>query len=287
MTDLYINKNKGWKFAWTPEEDEILKKYYPQYGFVGVSRYLQNRNHNGIKSRAAKLGLKYLSYNQNYFDCIDTKTKAYWLGFLYADGYISTHNRWGLELQIEDIDHMKNLLAELDANILIKTRARSLSTSCLFQISNTHMYQALLSKGVIRNKTELLSFPNENILPKEFYPDFIRGFFDGDGSVCFYYNKQKRKDGHIAKYPRCSMSIVCKSEDFIKNILCILEDAGIQAGYYINKRDNLPLIQISNFNDLKKFFEYIYRDSCQMNRLNRKYEKMAEIVSMIGGDLIA
>lgn len=287
MTDLYINNNKGWKFAWTPEEDEILKKYYPQYGFNGVFKYLPNRNHNGIKARAAKLGLKYLSYNKNYFDCIDTKTKAYWLGFLYADGYVSTHNRWGLELQIEDIEHMKNLLSELEANILIKTRKRTLSHSCLFQISNTHMYQALLSKGVTRNKTESLSFPTENVLSKEFYPDFIRGFFDGDGSVCFYYNKQKRKDGHIVKYPRYSISIVCKSEDFIRKLSCVLNDAGIIVHYYINKRDNLPLIQISNLKDLKKFFEYIYHDSCETNRLNRKYEKMLAIISLMGGDRIA
>ena len=287
MTDLYINNNKGWQFTWTSEEDDIIRKYYPKLGTSGVHEYLPHRNQNGIKSRAAKIGVKYLVYNKNYFDEIDSREKAYWLGFLYADGYVTSGNRWGLELGVLDINHMQNLLNAIDANMKIKTRERNSVESCLFQIKNTHMTNMLIAKGIIRNKTENLKFPSELVLSKEYYPDFIRGFFDGDGSICFYYNKQKRKDGHIAKYPRCAMSIVCKSEDFIKTIMYILEDAGILVHYYINKRDNLPLIQISNLKDLRKFFDYIYRDSCETNRLNRKYERMSEIVSLMGGDRIA
>lgn len=286
MTDLYINKNKGWQFAWTPEEDDIIRKYYPKLGTSGVHKYLPHRNQNGIKSRAAKIGVKYLTYNQNFFDEIDSHEKAYWFGFLYADGYVTSGNRWGLELSILDINHMQNLLNAIDANMKIKIRERNSVKSCLFQIKNTHMVNTLIDKGVIRNKTENLKFPSELILSKEYYSDFIRGFFDGDGSVCFYYNKQKRKDGHIAKYPRCSISIVCKSENFIKTMMDVLENAGIPVHYYINKRDNLPLIHISNPKYLRKFFEYIYYGSCETNRLNRKYERMFEIVSLIRGDRI-
>ena len=58
------------------------------------------------------------TYNENYFKIIDSEEKAYWLGFLYADGCITRFYRneklksmsLELTLQSNDIEHLKKFL---------------------------------------------------------------------------------------------------------------------------------------------------------------------------------
>lgn len=54
-------------------------------------------------------------FNESYFEVIDTEDKAYWLGFLYADGNIYYHkdkngDRKGgkveLSLKSDDFNHL-------------------------------------------------------------------------------------------------------------------------------------------------------------------------------------
>ena len=46
-------------------------------------------------------------FNENVFDSIDTEEKAYWLGFIFADGYISLKgNSFELSLKGSDSEHL-------------------------------------------------------------------------------------------------------------------------------------------------------------------------------------
>ena len=271
MADLHINDNKGWKYKWSEYEDSIIKKYYPQNGFEEVQKYLPNRNKGAIQSRASKLGIRFLSYDKTYFDIIDSPTKAYWLGFLYADGYVTTNNRWGVELSLHDYTHIEKLVNELKYNGNIKIRKRNNIQSCSIQINNSHMYDSLVRNGVLMNKTDKLKFPSEIILKNTYLNHFIRGFFDGDGTVwCSHRNKE--------------VNFVCKSNDFIISLLEILKINNINFTYYINKRDNLPTIRIYKTDDIKTFYDYLYRDSDETNRLERKYLKMTQILFNKGGE---
>lgn len=272
MADLHINTNKGWQYKWNDYEDSILKKYYPQNGFEEVQKYLPNRNKGAIQARASKLGVKFLSYDITYFDIIDNPTKAYWLGFLYADGYVTTRNRWGVELSIDDYNHIKKLVDELKYNGNIRIRKRNNITSCSIQINNSHMHNALVKNGVVMNKTDIVLFPNETILQKDLVSHFIRGFFDGDGSVS-YSNRTKE------------VNFVCKSNSFISSLLEELKNNNIHFTYYINKRDNLPTIRVYKTNEIKKFYKYLYQNSTENNRLERKFLKMENLLSTKGGEL--
>lgn len=281
MAQMHINENKGWKFQWQEYEDDIIRLYYQSHGWEKVNELLPHRNKRGIQSRASKLGISYIVYNENYFEKIDTPEKAYWLGFIYTDGYVTTGNRWGIELGIQDKAHLENLMKDLDSNISIKERIRKNGTvSCQFQIKNKKMYDDLYDKGVIRNKTEVLEFPNTDVVGEELIPHFIRGLFDGDGSYLYHYRDQIRKDRGNKVYSRLSkqISFVCKSEKFIKTLKqTICESCGCEFNLNVNKtHNNLPTLTTSNAESMMKFINYIY--SKDITRyLERKYLKIQEI----------
>lgn len=284
MSDVNINK-KGWKYKWEEWEDEIIKKYYPANGYLKVLEFLPNRNKQGIQSRASRLGISYLTYNENYFSNIDTANKSYWLGFIFTDGYVTTENRWGMEICLDDIYHMKNFMKELSCNINIKTRIRNKFDkeikSCSFQIKNKKMYEDLIHCGVIPNKTDMLKFPFNNILLKKYYHDFIRGLFDGDGSFVFYSYEHIRKDRNNKKYNRIvkEISFVCKSESFIKDLKDIIyKECGANFALKYNPKNNLPTLRLSKSDDMIKFINYIYSDVNNSDFLKRKYLKAQEIL---------
>lgn len=279
MADLHINNYKGWNIKWQKYEDELIKEYY-SLGAKEVKKHLPNRELRSIQQRAFKLGIKYLYYDKNYFDVIDSPTKAYWLGFLYADGYVTSNNRWGLELCYDDLQHMKNFVNCFNYNGQLRDRIRNGNKSCSFQINNKHMSEMLIDKGVLKNKTEILLFPEKKILDEQFYSHFIRGFFDGDGCVYINHNIKPRKDRNNKIYDRISkgINIVCKSDCFVKSIISVLETQGINLHWNINKQhNNLNVLRTSSINEIKKFYEYIYKDSNPSNRLERKYNKFNEL----------
>ena len=76
---------------------------------LGINRKRLSKDFKKLGIEIVQNGQKYL-YNQNIFEIIDTEEKAYWLGFLYADGYININH--GVEL----------CLAECDYEHLIKLR---------------------------------------------------------------------------------------------------------------------------------------------------------------------
>lgn len=281
MADLHINGN----YFWTKDEDNIICEWYSKGGYDAVASLLPHRSRSAIQQHAMKLGIKYLAYNSSYFEKIDTHEKAYWLGFLYADGYVTSGDRWGLELSIVDKNHMQNLLDAFECNSRIKIRSKNGHDYCLFQIKNKEMFDSLVNAGVIRNKTCVLEFPSQEIVNEIFYADFIRGFFDGDGCVTFSEKPYVRPERNSREYTalRKTVNIICKSESFLRNIMLILEQNNIHFNLYLHKQYNLFVLQTGNSNEIRKFYDYIYCNSHERIRLSRKYKKMTDLVGRIGG----
>ena len=77
----------------TEQELEIIKKkndgvklsvIMEEYSIKTPKTIYDIIKRNGIK----KIGNKKYNVDENYFSIIDNEYKAYWLGFLYADGYV-------------------------------------------------------------------------------------------------------------------------------------------------------------------------------------------------------
>lgn len=154
---------------------EISKKYkLCRHKF---SKYL---NSIGINTKR-KLNIK-----EDIFNIIDTEEKAYWLGFLYADGYVcfdKNKKQYSVELGLKKSDfkhvfNFKNFL-KTDKKIYYKDKTNSYK----IQINSKLLVKDLINKGCISKKSLILIFPSKEQVPRNLLNHFIRGYFDGDGSI--------------------------------------------------------------------------------------------------------
>lgn len=119
----------------------------------------------------------------NYFKNINTKEKAYWLGFLAADGYI-TKNKISLQLSSKDKKWLEKFVTDIGGEVsLIKDylnkKTLSQSTRSCYTVYNKKFSKHLIQKGFLSPKAKNLHLPNFN--NKSLDMAFLLGYFDGDG----------------------------------------------------------------------------------------------------------
>lgn len=126
--------------------------------------------------------------NENYFNCINSGDKAYMLGFIYADGSINK-NYLSISLSDKDIEILEYFKKCLEYNGKIYKRISDNGLGYVtLTISSKILTNKLIDLGIIGNKTYLSkTLPK---YPKKYEKDFLRGFFDGDGSI--YSNKVEK-----------------------------------------------------------------------------------------------
>ena len=175
---------------WTAEEDRILKENFMYAPKNMLMDMIPNRTWPAIYQRGNKkmqilrLSQDKISVNYKFFENW-TQESAYIFGFILADGHLFKNkgernaNSLQIELALYDIDILKKIkkAMEYQGNISISSRK-----TCRLEIGNVKIIEDLIDKGIpSKNKTALSDFPKT--LPKELYPYFILGVFDGDGSI--------------------------------------------------------------------------------------------------------
>jgi hypothetical protein len=265
------------KDKWTENDIKFLKENYHVLTVKEIAKKL-NRTETAISVKAKKIGLKRYEYycNYSFFENIDTEEKAYWLGFIYADGWTEYHKNTnsgylGIELKRSDVNHLKKFNKSLSGNYPIKEHKRKdiEIPNYFIRINSVKMYNDLIKLGVVPNKTYSLKFP---IIPNHLIKHFIRGFFDGDGCVRIRHRETK-KNG-IVSYPICD--IVCYVEDFLLSIREILFEKKIYS--YIYYDNNIPRLYINSMESNIKFLKYIYQDANIY--LDRKYKRYLQSLKL-------
>lgn len=175
--------------------EDILNKYQDNWSqqkianFYNVSRPVIKRiletQDKGIiiRDRTSKY-----QYQQDIFEIINTTEKAYWLGFLAADGcnYQREHNASIIiNINEKDIEHLNKFkqFCKTDAEIKSYIGYEGFSKStpmCKITLNSKKISNDLIDKGILPNKSLILQPPK---ISKEFYKPFILGYFDGDGSI--------------------------------------------------------------------------------------------------------
>jgi hypothetical protein len=203
-------------------------------------------------------------FDNHIFDKIDSEEKAYWLGFIYADGYVSSgDNTFELSLGLKDTNHLYKFakFMKYENNVKID------SYRCRFYVCNKHFHQNFSKLGIFPRKSLVLKFPSKKIIPKKLLNHFIRGYFDGDGNVGVYKIKHGKKAGNL--YYAVG---VLGTEDMLTNIRNII---GLSKKLY-EKKDCNTAVKILRFGKKKglTMLDYMYKNASIY--LDRKYEKYKE-----------
>jgi mobile intron protein len=195
----------------------------------------------------------------DHFENIDTEEKAYWLGFLYADGYISyKENKIELALAEKDYEHVAKFkkFIGLDNRICYKAAVKAYR----FSFRSDKMKNDLIKQGCTPRKSLTLVFPSEEQVPRYLIKHFMRGYFDGDG--WFTNTRASEQVGVIG-----TLSFL---EDW-KSIL--LEKINLQTKskfFNVHRENGAKRFMFSQKEDVTNFLNWIYKDS--KIYLDRKYE---------------
>lgn len=202
-------------------------------------------------------------FNEHIFDIIDTEEKAYWLGFLYADGNLSSsplknikNKKYIVEICLALIDtgHLfkfENFLNIEKSKVRVydyKDVKGEIKQHCKFGICNKHLWESLYNNGCIPNKSLVLKYPS-NIINAELQRHFLRGYFDGDGSFGAYRTKRQTHD---------ELGLSCVgTKDMLENLF-----KKFDCHFYHHKNhSDETLTMNATTKTAKQILDYMYKDS--------------------------
>lgn len=214
-----------------------------------------------------------MSLNSSIFKNIDSETKAYWLGFIIADGTIFARltGQTGIKIALKgsDIGHLEKFKSFLESSNKIGFykvgSSRCLEKKyecCEFQVSNKEIVADLAKYGITPRKTFDIDLPD---IDESLVRHMIRGIWDGDGSVLYRAGNPKYPNNLRPEAQLCGNSLILNSvqDVFISNIL----------DYKVSKLSSITSIFLFRKSGIpaRNILNYLYKDSTIY--LDRKYEK--------------
>lgn len=253
IVNLYVNKY----YSIT----KIAKRYAVDRDTI--SRLLKRNN---IKLHKLGSHLRKYSLNEHYFDNINSEDTAYFLGLLYADG-CNHLNKVDIDLQEQDKEILSifskylyegnEFLQYIDGRNGYKNKYR-------LTISSKTISQQLNKLGCVAQKSLILQFPDWLINPI-LQRHFIRGYFDGDGSISRY----KRGNNYDYNWSLVSTKIFCdKVSDIIEKTCKIHICDKLTCP---NTSDITNTIYIRGYHQILQVMGWLYQDATIY--LERKYQK--------------
>ena len=221
---------------------------------------------------------------ENYFEKIDTEDKAYWIGFLFADGcYYPPDGLVSVSLSFKDENFLckfrDTIYPGCDRPLKYPTRdvqSFGYGTSnpiCRLDIYSKRMSDDLVSHGCVQAKTFKTSFPCH--IDDNLWSHFIRGVFDGDGSI----SAIKLKSGKQKNQSK----VVITFTGFVPFLNQINEIISKECGLnphrkIFHKNGTSSEVGSLSYNGIRqciKIREYLYKDATIY--MERKYDKFSQL----------
>lgn len=192
---INVTKQKNqFTHPWTINEIEFVTKNINLMSYGQMAKKIF-RSPASIQSKVRYLSVSKKvdkhALNQFFFNKW-SDSMAYVLGFIAADGNIcKTGNAHMIQIACDDKDVIQKIKSALSSESPIHERKRMNSkVSYQIRFSDKRTYNYLLKLGITPKKSLTLQ-PPKNI-PNKYLHHYIRGFFDGDGSV-WESSRSKRK----------------------------------------------------------------------------------------------
>jgi intein-encoded DNA endonuclease-like protein len=264
MRELFLEK-----------KDEIVRLHKEGYTVDQICK-MCNTKHETVKPLLKELGYETASrkkyfYNESVFEKIDTEEKAYWLGFIYADGMITDSKGYlsRLSFGIKDEEHLIKFVEFINGS---EEMVRSRDSYYILDVNSKKICTDLYRLGVVPRKSLVIEFPKEDIVPKHLLRHFLRGYFDGDGSIVarrrHYKNKEKKYLVVVSSFVGTKMFIEKMQEHFKEELELDKNKAhninGVTVEY---KKQGVQAM---------KLLQYMYSDS--NIHLDRKYNKFTALL---------
>ena len=200
---------------------------------------------------------------------------SYVLGFFMADGYVFTSKRGAsyFAIQIKDKNLLFIIRSVLGSEHKISKRIHNKNRSVFYrlQIGSNSIYKDLVKLGIKERKTYRLELPN---VPKKYFGDFVRGYFDGDGNVWIGRIHKDRKKQSVA----IQTVFTSCSEGFLKFLHCKIKDNGISGGGISCKKNTFCLKY--SINDSLRLYNLMYNKLDNNLFLSRKKNQFEEFIKM-------
>lgn len=215
--------------------------------------------------------MKRKNYNISYFENIDSEDKAYFLGFIYADGSIVTKNRNSVYLKIHTKDKhiLEDLINSIDGEMdiwYLKNR-----DICQITISGKKIVSDLVKYGLHQNKTFTIKYPD---IPTEFERHFIRGYFDGDGCIRVKTDSRNGKESGDLRFVGGSIDML----NSINERMNFLFGTKLNT-LYGSKEKKYKFLGWGSMKDIESIYNYFYTDSNFF--LKRKKETFDKVIGII------
>lgn len=270
------NKSIAWNTIYTSEEIDYIVEYLYQEYLKGLSLVkmakLYKIGRKEITLKFKKRGYKIvnrqnkLRVREDLFKSIETEEDAYWLGFIYADGYILNNGYLGIDLSYVDYEHLLKFAdyCQFDKDKVVKKQKTNFPNSFKSRIgfATQHLRQRFFDLGIIPKKSLILKFPD--YLKSNLVKHFIRGYVDGDGCITYSLKKKSLKI-------RYSLSIISTYEFLtdLRKVIPITNKAKLLKDS--RWKGNTFSFSIGGHEDLKIILPWLYENSTIY--LERKYNK--------------
>lgn len=263
---------------WEKSEEDILSNNFSNSSKEELQNLLPKRTWKSITRKAERMQLRRLEYlrllkpkNHDFFKKW-SEEMAYILGFITADGCIRKNNySYKLHLNVHKKD--KDILDKIRERLSPKNRMGHYKKEdmYMFSFASTTMYNDLIRLGITPKKTFEVKPPK---IPKKYIKHYLRGYFDGDGSISLAKRKDmKRKfpsigiigNMHMISYMQRIFNKITSSKLKIHKLY---SKGGFKLGklYYTCKKAMIIL-------------DFLYKDSnIYLDRKYNKYKYIKEVM---------
>ncbi len=203
---------------------------------------------------------------------------SYVLGFIVADGCITVSkdkkkNPFALNITSIDLKHLHAIRRILESDHKISKKSQKINKSGYqLQFRNSTITKDLISLGIRPRKTYNLK-PIK--IPNKYFPDFVRGFFDGDGTVHVY--KVNGAPQIKAGFVSISLSFI---REFNKSLCNRLKISSKSIHQNISKNGGMTRYDISFYiDDCGKLEKFMYKNNpvLYLPRKRKVFEEWRDI----------